>query len=457
MTRRCRSSQRDVNGRSCPLDAQRRVAADEAQRLVPQQRAGEESRLAEDLESVADPEHEAARRREVAHCRRRRGESRDRAAAEVVPVRESARHDDGVETGEVALLVPDRLGLRAERGERPERVPVVLRAGVRDDADPGRLPRERCSSLLDLHLVRLDERVREQLLAHPLDLGLCLRGVGRLDVEVDDFADARVLHREAEVAERRADRLALRVEDPRLRPHENSRPHPSTTDGSSTYAGERNRREALERLDILLARSVHDVGRDLRAGIRLVPAGRLAVVADELLVEAVLRAAGLVRVARPEPRGVGRERLVAEHEVAVGVEPISNFVSAMMIPRRERVLGGRRVEPERDLLDLSEQLFADELRGLLARDVLVVPFGRLCRRREDRSRGACPIRAAPPAARARRPRRRASSPSSRSPRDSRARRTRSAASPAGGTPSSGRRRGSRACGSGRSGARSVNQ
>src|SRR5262249_23151743 len=118
-----------------PLDAKRHVAADEAQRLVPQQHAREKAGLAQDLEAVADPDHVTASRRVPARRGSGGGEPRDRAATEVVAVREPARHDDGVETGEVALLVPDRYRLRAERGQRPERISIVLRAGVRDDAD----------------------------------------------------------------------------------------------------------------------------------------------------------------------------------------------------------------------------------------------------------------------------------------------------------------------------------
>src|SRR4029079_11872535 len=63
----------------------------------------------------------------------------------------------------------------------------------------------------DLALVALDQRVREQPLAHLLDLRPGRRLVGGLDLEFDHLADARVLHLEAEVAERRADRFALRV------------------------------------------------------------------------------------------------------------------------------------------------------------------------------------------------------------------------------------------------------
>ena len=58
----------------------------------------------------------------------------------------------------------------------------------------------------------------------------------RLDVDVDDAADARVRDREAELAQRLLDGLPLRIEDAFLRSHENGRPHRSTTSGSATYS-----------------------------------------------------------------------------------------------------------------------------------------------------------------------------------------------------------------------------
>ena len=66
---------------------------------------------------------------------------------------------------------------------------------------------------------------------------------------------------------------------------------------------------------------VDDVGGKLGAGVGLAPAERLAVVADELLVERGLGAAGLVAVGRPEARGVGGEGLVGEDEPALAVDP----------------------------------------------------------------------------------------------------------------------------------------
>ena len=68
------------------LDTQTHVAADEAERLVRTQDAGQQPCLREDLEPVADAEHEPAvggERRDRAHDRR---EPRDRAAAQVVAV-----------------------------------------------------------------------------------------------------------------------------------------------------------------------------------------------------------------------------------------------------------------------------------------------------------------------------------------------------------------------------------
>ena len=82
-------------------------------------------------------------------------------------------------------------------------------------------------------LVALDQRVREELLAHALELRPRLVAVVGRELDVDEPADAGVGDLEAEVAERALDRLALRIEDPRLRPDEHGRPHPSTTFGSA--------------------------------------------------------------------------------------------------------------------------------------------------------------------------------------------------------------------------------
>src|SRR6185503_8462040 len=79
-------------------------------------------------------------------------------------------------------------------------------------------------------------------------------------------------------------------------------------------AREGDPRQLLEGLDVARACAGHDLLRQLGAGVGLLPAGLLAEVAHELLVERGLRPARRVLVGRPEARGVRRERLIAEDQ-----------------------------------------------------------------------------------------------------------------------------------------------
>ena len=66
-----------------------------------------------------------------------RREAGDRAAAEVVAVREPAGEDDGCRSGrKLGLGVPDARRVRAEALERELGVAVVVRAREDDDGDP---------------------------------------------------------------------------------------------------------------------------------------------------------------------------------------------------------------------------------------------------------------------------------------------------------------------------------
>src|SRR6187399_621620 len=75
--------------------------------------------------------------------------------------------------------------------------------------------------------------------------------------------------------------------------------------------------EQTERLDVFLARFLNDVVWKGRHRWLLVPANRFQVVAHELLVEARLRTAGGVRVARPEARGIRCQRFVDQDNLAL--------------------------------------------------------------------------------------------------------------------------------------------
>ena len=110
------------------------LAADEAQSLVGQQRAGQQARLAEDLKAVADAEHEPALAGELGDGLHHRREARDRAHAQVVAIAEAAGHDHGIGAAQVALGVPEQLCIPHPL-RRQLRVDLVAGAGEADDAE----------------------------------------------------------------------------------------------------------------------------------------------------------------------------------------------------------------------------------------------------------------------------------------------------------------------------------
>src|SRR5439155_8524230 len=75
-------------------------------------------------------------------------------------------------------------------------------------------------------------------------------------------------------------------------------------------------------LDGLSAGVLHRLGGKVRAGGLFVPIEGFEVIADVLLVETGLIAAGGVVVGRPEARGVGREHFVDEDPVAALPTPL---------------------------------------------------------------------------------------------------------------------------------------
>ena len=96
--------------------------------------------------------------------------------------------------------MPEEHRLGAERVERPGRVTVVVRPRKDDDGECVAGARSRVC--LQRDLVALDQRVGEQLLAHPLDRRAGLLGIRRVEVEVDDATDSGIADREPELAER---------------------------------------------------------------------------------------------------------------------------------------------------------------------------------------------------------------------------------------------------------------
>src|SRR6266478_8233022 len=101
-------------GRHGVLHLEVHVAADVLERIVAPHRPREHSRLEQDLEAVADPDHMAAALGELAHLVHDRREARDGAGAQVVAVGEPAREHHHVGAAQVAVLVPDVAGGAAE-------------------------------------------------------------------------------------------------------------------------------------------------------------------------------------------------------------------------------------------------------------------------------------------------------------------------------------------------------
>jgi hypothetical protein len=125
-------------GRRGRLDGDGHVGADELELAVGAQHAGQEPRLAEDLEPVADAEHGPSLRGEGTNGVHHRSDPGDRAAAEVVAIREPTRENDAPHVArERALGVPDGQRIGTELLECEPGVPVVVRPGEGDDRDAG--------------------------------------------------------------------------------------------------------------------------------------------------------------------------------------------------------------------------------------------------------------------------------------------------------------------------------
>src|SRR5690606_313987 len=111
------------------------VPVAEVQVCVAGEGPGQQVRLAQDLEAVADAEHRQAGFGGVGERLHHRGEPGDGAAPQVVAVGEAAGEHDRVHAAQVGLGVPEPHRLRAGEPDRPGGVAVVERAGERHHAD----------------------------------------------------------------------------------------------------------------------------------------------------------------------------------------------------------------------------------------------------------------------------------------------------------------------------------
>ena len=116
--------------------AQPLLAADELASDVADHRAGQQMRLAQDLEPVADAEHRQAALGGPNHLTHDRREPGDRTGAQVIAVTEAAGQDDRIHIGKRIGCMPQRDRFGPGQSNRPPGVLVVQRAREGDHADP---------------------------------------------------------------------------------------------------------------------------------------------------------------------------------------------------------------------------------------------------------------------------------------------------------------------------------
>ena len=272
------------------LHPQLLVAADEVQVVVAQHRAGQQVRLGEDLEAVADAEDRHTGLGLLDDGLHHRREAGDGAGPQIVAVGEAAGQDHGVD-----LLAGPCRGARAATGSAPASRTArwvsrsSRRARESDDADTS--GHFRLRDFLDLHGEVLDHGVGEEGFGHLVDAGEGGVVDRPLDLQFESLSLTDVGDPlEAETRQCALHRLALGVEDLRLEHdvdydacHWHSRwcgadaavPFQTYPRPRNFYAGRyrRNLRDGRSRL----ARSRRDIGRDnIREKSARKPCARIA-------------------------------------------------------------------------------------------------------------------------------------------------------------------------------------
>ena len=106
------------------------------QGAVADERAWQEPRLAEDLESVANSQHRPAFRGETPHRLHDRAETGNGPGAQIISITEAAGDDDGVKAGQRTLLVPDKSPRLAENvPHHVQGVLVAIGSGKLEDGE----------------------------------------------------------------------------------------------------------------------------------------------------------------------------------------------------------------------------------------------------------------------------------------------------------------------------------
>jgi hypothetical protein len=111
------------------------LPAKESQAFVAHHGAREQACFEKNLESVADPENEAARPREAVYGSHDGRKPRDRSRAQIIAEGETTGENDGVEGGYLLGLVPDEFDpLADDRIDRVIGIVIAVRSGELDNS-----------------------------------------------------------------------------------------------------------------------------------------------------------------------------------------------------------------------------------------------------------------------------------------------------------------------------------
>src|SRR6266511_338690 len=121
--------------RVCRLDTDLYRPRQKLEPGIAHQRAGQEARLAQNLEPIADAEDGTARARVRGDRAQHRRKPGDGPGAKIITIAEAARQDDRIGLFQVGVAMPDVIGVRPRRAGRVERVRVAIRPGKDDYCD----------------------------------------------------------------------------------------------------------------------------------------------------------------------------------------------------------------------------------------------------------------------------------------------------------------------------------
>ena len=78
------------------------------QRAVPEESSGQKVGFTENLEAIANAEHQATILGKLLHCLHHGAEARNGSGAKIIAVAETARHQHGIDIAHAAVLMPQK-------------------------------------------------------------------------------------------------------------------------------------------------------------------------------------------------------------------------------------------------------------------------------------------------------------------------------------------------------------